>query len=221
MGINDTSKPKFLINGKLDVIYDYQVYKSRIEDVTDDYVAMSIPVSEGNYLPLSRGEKIEAVYYYKEGLYKFYSTVVGRKIDRIALILFDIPQKMEKYQRRNFVRIPHIDNISFIKLNDNEGYKDSNEVKVSDGIPVDISGGGLKFLTKENVKIGDILYVTIYIDSEPVRIKGKVVRHSINNDKKNVCGISFIDVDKNDREKIIKFTFTKMRLLRNNILREE
>jgi c-di-GMP-binding flagellar brake protein YcgR len=43
-------------------------------------------------------------------------------------------------------------------------------------------------------------------------IKGKIVRISNNKEnKKLICGISFVDVDKNTREKIIELVFEIMR----------
>lgn len=220
---DEAKKVKFLVNGKLSVLWDDGVYKSVIGDVTEKYIAMSIPVNSGKYLPFSHGEKIEVVYYYENELYKFYSTVVGRKVDGVPLILFSIPSKLEKYQRRNFVRIPCINDVEFqmvaVKHNNSENLVEKNVCK---GILIDISAGGMKLLTKEDIKVGDTLFVNLnlVLDEEEIKVKGKVVTHSINVDKKNMCGIVFLDLDIKDREKIVKFTFLKMRELRKKGLKE-
>lgn len=215
-------KVKFLINGKIDVLWEDGIYKSTIGDVTDEYIAMSIPVYEGRYLPFVKGEQFEAVYYYEEELYKFFTVVIGRKVDRIPLILFDIPNKLEPYQRRNYVRIPHIDSIGFRRIDEKHvNSKQFPNIELSQGLLIDLSGGGLRFISKEPVKLGDILYINLFIYGELIKVKGRVVRHSINEDKKNVCGVAFLDLDRKDREKVIKFTFTKMREQRNKSSKEE
>jgi len=79
--------------------------ETKNRDITDEYMAISIPVKGGSYLPLKKGEIIEGIHYENKAVYKFFTSVIGRKIDRIMMIILKKPEKFVKIQRRNYVRV--------------------------------------------------------------------------------------------------------------------
>lgn len=221
---------KFLINNKVDIIWDDGDYKSNIEDVTEKYLAISIPIKEGQYIPLRVGEKLEVIYYAGKELYKFYTIVIGRKVDRIPIILLEIPQELVHVQRRRFVRIPVILNFEYKKFNSSVEveYKRyiNNQVwtisKVTNkGIMLDISGGGMRVAIKENLLKNEYLLVRLSIDTDEFFFKSKVTRIEKNKDGQNFYGLSFEDVDERVRDRIIRYTFKLMREQRKKALEED
>jgi c-di-GMP-binding flagellar brake protein YcgR len=196
----------FIINGKLEISWNDGFYKSNIENVDENSIHISIPIKEGKYIPLRVGEQIEVFYYYNSDIYKFYSVVTNRKMDRIPLILIAIPEEVVKIQRRRFVRVPIVCNIEyFIEGN-------SASLKPLKALMIDLSGGGMRIKVSEDIKYGNKIITHIPLGNEKLILKGEVVRIEKDEDKKkNLCGVSFEDLDDRKREKLIRFIFQIMR----------
>lgn len=196
----------FEINSKLEVSWNDGYYKSSIENVEEGYIVISIPIKDGQYIPLRPGERIEVLYYDANDIYKFYTLVVGRRIDNIPVILLAYPKEVFKVQRRRFVRVPIVCTIEYSKIENNASQKPLN------GVMVDLSGGGMRIKLKDNLNAGDKIKITIPLDKDIIQLEGEIVRiEPEENAKRNICGISFIDLEERTREKIIRFIFQVMR----------
>jgi c-di-GMP-binding flagellar brake protein YcgR len=196
----------FKINNKVEISWNDGYYKSNIENIDDGHIAISIPIKDGQYIPLRVGEQVEVIYYYTKNIYKFYTHVVNRKIDRIPIIILEYPKEIFKVQRRRFVRVPIVCSIEYSKFGNNSGNKTLK------AIMVDLSGGGMRIKLSEEVNLGDKLNVYMPLGEGQLNVKGEVVRLEKEEDsKRNICGISFIDLDERTREKLIKFIFQIMR----------
>lgn len=207
---------KFIINSKLEISWNDSYFKSTIEDINGDIISISIPIKDGQYLPLRKGEKIEVIYYYANNIYKFHTVVVDRKVDRIPLLQIGSPKEVFKIQRRKFVRVPIICSVNYEKVV--KGTYASEEKVDDDSSPIfkatmiDLSGGGMKIRLKEDIKTGDELLMHISMGKETLTVKGEVTRSEKGYDSKlNTCGINFLDLNERTREKLIKFVFEIMR----------
>ncbi|WP_270474996.1 flagellar brake protein [Clostridium cochlearium] len=211
----------FNVNGRIEILMDDGIYKSNIQDIDKDYIAISIPVKDGEYLPLRRGDRVEAVYYEKNKLYKFYTVVSGRKVDRVMMILLKHPDKIFKVQRRNFVRVPFVTEVLCAVLEKNQGIIDrlDNQFEFFHGHTLDISGGGIKLSTEKELERGELLMLTIPIKDENISVKGKIIRKEKLNEF--VYGVSFHDVDNKTVEKIVSLLFQIMREQRKTGAKEE
>ncbi|KZL94154.1 flagellar brake protein [Clostridium magnum] len=221
-------KVEFLINSKLEIEYNDDSYKSNIQDITDEYLGISIPVSDGKYLPLARGEKVTAVYYYGKDIFRFDTVVIGRKVEKILIIMLKKPEKVTMVQRRNFARVPLMINVYCALIcNEKNIYTiGDNQIEFFDAYSLDISGGGMRVAIdrkyENKIQRGNMLMVTIPLGNENVTIQGKIVR--VENDRKNpkiICGLNFIDLDRKVRETIIKMVFNTMRDQMKKGAREE
>jgi c-di-GMP-binding flagellar brake protein YcgR len=211
------SNINFTVNSRIEIDVDSEIYKSNIQDVSEDCISISIPVNNHKYMPLSKGEKVDVIYYEEKNVYKFNTVVVGRKIERILMIMLKKPEKVQICQRRNFVRVPLIlDVLCAIFPLEKDLYHLNDQVEVFKACSVDMSGGGMKIVVdvkmKDKLKYGDIIIVTIPMENDSLTLKGKLVRISNNKDEsKLTCGLSFIDMDRNSRERIIRVLFQIMR----------
>lgn len=197
---------KFIINSKIEISWNDGYYKSNIENVDENSIYISIPIKEGQYIPLRKGEQIEVVYYYDNDIYKFYTVVTDRQIDRIPLILLAKPKEVFKVQRRKFVRVPIVRNIEYAKVEKN------TSLKPLKAIMVDLSGGGIRIKINEDIKLGNKLITYIPLGQEQLILKGEVVRLEKGEDtKKYICGVNFTELDERSREKLIRFIFQLMR----------
>ncbi|ERI91264.1 type IV pilus assembly protein PilZ [Clostridiales bacterium oral taxon 876 str. F0540] len=197
---------KFTINNKVEISWDDGYYKSNIENVDDRFLYISIPIKEGQYIPLRKFEQVEVIYYQGNDIYKFYTTVTDRKVDVIPIIVLALPNEVFKVQRRKFVRVPIVCTVEYSKIEN----KTENIVKA---IMVDLSGGGMRIkLNEQRLNVGDLIKAYIPVEGDSLEIKGEVVRVEKDDvNKLNICGISFIDLEEKNREKIIRFIFQVMR----------
>ncbi|WP_029453456.1 flagellar brake protein [Clostridium algidicarnis] len=210
------------INNKIEVEWDKKYYKSNIMDVNDKFITINIPMLEGGYLTLSKGDYIEVTYYNSKDIYKFHSKVIGRDIkDNLHEIYIEHPKDVKKVQRRNYVRVFYGHNIKYYILKD----KLNSNINLGQGIfedaiIIDISGGGMKIKTSKELSLGDIIISKLTIDDTELFVKGRVLRSIKDENKQNICGISFIDMDGKTIEKVIQFVFLLMRKQRNAALKE-
>lgn len=202
---------QFKINGKIEILMDKGSYKSNIQDIDSEYIAISIPVKNGQYLPLRIGDKVEGIYYEKNKLYKFYTEVSGRKVDKIMMILLKYPSKISKIQRRQFVRVAFTTKILCALLEKNQNIKsiEENQLEFFHGYTVDVSSGGIKLSTEKELQLGEFLIMTIPIEDKNITVKGKIIRKEKTD--RFLYGISFEDLDKKTIEKIVPLLFKIMR----------
>ncbi len=206
-------KVDFTINKKLEILVDEKYFSSNIQDVTDEYIAISIPINSGEYIPLSKGTAIDVIYYEEENLYKFQSSVIGRKFENIPILLIAKPKDVKKIQRRKYVRIPIICTIKYVNLK-NAPKTDPKTIKNSEymkALLLDLSGGGLKVKTSVEVKLDEFLLVSLNINKEDILIVGQAKRIIKDDEGRFDCGLSFEFLDTLTREKIIKLIFQLMR----------
>lgn len=212
------------INGRLDVYWEDAIYKSTVQDISDDYFAMSVPMSEGRYLPLERGEKVEIIYYDNLVLYKFIGVVISRKIDNnVPQLILQFPDRVQRIQRRNYVRVDLIEYINYCQFIDDKKIDDiyyEDDENIFKAILLDVSGGGIKLKIKERVKANDILLIQLPTNEGILKLKGRIVRVIKDDDNRNLCGISFIELNSKTRERIIRYVFDIMRKQRNTALKE-
>jgi c-di-GMP-binding flagellar brake protein YcgR len=188
-------------------------FKSNIQDLTDEYIGISIPVLEGRYLSLRKDEMVEVLYYFDKEVYSFTTTVIGRKIDKIFIVLLAHPEKIKIVQRRNYYRVPISLDIccAIVEKEKNLTNMNDNQFEFFDAITLDLSGGGVRVISNKLMKYGEHLMVTLPIFDEFLTILGKIVRIQKKDDGKNIYGVSFLNVDNITRDKLIRFIFQKTR----------
>ena len=212
-GLDAVTKVDFKVNKKLEILVDERYFNSNIQDVTEDYIAISVPMSTGQYIPLPNGTIIDVIYYEDENLYKFQSSVIGRKFENIPIILIANPKDVKKIQRRKYVRIPLITTVKYknIKNQPKTSPTSINSSEYLKAILVDLSGGGMKVKVSEKVNNNDFLLISLTINKEDIFIVGQLMRITKEDDGKFSCALSFESLDDFTREKIIKYIFQLMR----------
>lgn len=211
------NKDEFNINNRVEIEWDDGYYKSIIQDIDRDSIYINIPVNEGKYLSLNCNDKITVFYFHGEKIFKFRTIVIGRKVEKILLIALRKPQKMQRIQRRNFVRINLILKTYAALIDDKRDLEEichankcNTQFNFFDADIIDISGGGLKISTKKEIQFGEEIIVNVPFENENMAIKGRIIRKQ-NEKEKYIYGVKFLNIDVKTREKIIRFIFSKMR----------
>lgn len=204
------------INSRIEVILKDGEYKCNVQDLTDKYIAITIPMKDRKYYPLDRGTMVSMLHYCGSVLYKFECEVIGRKVDRIPIIILGLPQNIREIQRRNFVRVSVIENIKCYLIDKaliDKKVEDLLKLKneTIESISLDISGGGMRIKCKLKLKYDDILLVSLPLTTENLLVKAKIVRIENQEDNINIYGLWFINLDEKLRDKIIKGIFQIMR----------
>lgn len=206
--------PKFNVNNKIEIISDDGEFISDIQDVSESYLAISIPIKEFQYLLLKLNERIEVIYNDGTNIYKFNSTVIKRdKSNNIPLIWITIPKKFEKVQRRRFVRVPTLKTTKCavigrdFKLNKNS----LASINFEEGTILDLSGSGTKLSTKLYAEKGNIIALIVPLGKASIIVKGEIKRVDLGAADERIYGVDFIDLSNIEREKIISVVFKTMR----------
>jgi c-di-GMP-binding flagellar brake protein YcgR len=184
------------------------VYISLIQDIKEDSLIISAPVENGKIIPLEIGTAYLLSIYSKGGLYKCRAVVSNRyKKNNLHFVDLEIKSPMRKHQRRQFYRLECALTFHFSNEEIETYYK---------GIIIDISGGGLRFTSKEQIQVGSIINCTLDINSvetKKLELKGKVILSQLVDYQviKYETRIMFQDISNEDREAIIKFIFDEQR----------
>lgn len=195
-----------------------QEYKSRIADMTEEYIVIEVPMNErtGRLKRLFQGDEL-SIYFLTEGGMKnfFMSTVLGLRDGEIRTVLIRKPESesITKIQRRSFLRVPAELDIA-ASLTD--------QVRFT-GVTDDVGGGGASFLCEGNVpvKTGDTLACWLLLVSRSAKpdhipFKGEVVRiKSLETGRQQVM-LQFSEISDKDRQKVIRFCFERQLEIRKN-----
>ncbi|KGM97391.1 flagellar protein [Clostridium novyi A str. 4552] len=215
---------KFKINNKVEIIDDQGgIYNSDIQDVSKDSIAISIPIKDSAYLPLRKNDIIDVLYYDGNNIYSFSSSIKTRTNSNIPLIWIHNPKRYKKIQRRKFVRVSVLLKGLFAKVDrtmqlTNETIK---TLKFSKCNIVDLSGGGIKIRTREELEEGTILALILPINEKNMIVKAEVKRSGEKSLDHNEYGIGFIDISVKQQDEIIKNVFAIMRQQMRKGLKEE
>lgn len=201
---------KFIVNNKIDIVMTDGLFRSNIQDLTDQYIGISVPVLQGKYLPIRKGERVEVLYYLDKDIYGFNTVVLGKKIDKVFIVLLAQPKKVKIVQRRNFVRILISLEVT-CAIVDKEKDRNNNQYEFFNATTMDLSGGGVSIVSDRSFRYADQIMITIPLVGESITLMGKVVRVDKKDGGKNIYGLSYFNVENRARDKLISFIFEKMR----------
>ena len=198
------TKFELKINSRLEIKTNESVFNSTIQNINEDSFFISIPMEKGYYVKFENGERLTVYCYWENtSVYKFESKVLGReKCGNMPLYKLTLPEKVEKIQRREYVRINVISPIEIISK-DKKGH----------GLLLDISGGGMKITTEEKLSKEDLIDIKLKSleSGQEIIISGSVVRANRDEKGRNIYGIRYYNIENKIREKIIQSIFTIMR----------
>ena len=184
---------------------------SRIEEISDNYLYVSIPTKKGQLIPFRVKQKLKIEVHYKGSFFQFETIIENRKFYPIPVLVVRKPEILMETQRRNWVRVPSTLHLRYC-LQSEEKFKPINIATT-----VDISGGGLCFLTNDPIEAGQILDVEINMpERDPVFCQVKVVRLQQPDGKKLTTTkvfSSYLDITETQRDRIVSYVLEKQREL--------
>jgi len=193
-------------------------FKSIIQGVGENTFTIQAPTKRGETLLLHNGDKVK-ISFFANGAYYFFDTmVVGRVVERdIPLYRLAVPADMERVQKRNYVRLDIVLEIHYQKQ---VASKETGEL-VPAGPKVqaftrDISGGGMQFISKEQLAVNSLISIELQVADwkgrkKTVAVLGKVLRveRLESHQRRWSVGVVFDEINERDRDAIISFIFRK------------
>lgn len=189
-------------------------YPSQVLEIIEpDELVIRGPMKKTQLVLLHKGEEIEISYYVEnKGRFIFTAKVISRELNKMYTLRIKKISEIRKIQLRNYYRLPvtlEIEKIFPVINDDNKVFIEKCEAK-------DISGGGLKLYCNYQHVVGDEVYLKFKLENKLIDAKAKVVRiEEIENLNYKYCiGITFVDIEEQIRDFIVKYIFEQQRILR-------
>lgn len=164
------------------------------------------------------------------GLYQCFIKIVDRyKSNNVYLVVAEMVSNLRKYQRRDYYRFTCALEMQSRELNEEELEQMNTEenfapsdLPMKHSVIVDISGGGLRFLSNQEYETGKHLNITyaLMIKEKPknYQVIGKILASKPSEYRKGVYEyrVQFVNMKNDDREDLIKYIFEEERKHRNH-----
>lgn len=190
-------------------------YPSQTLDIIKpEELIVSGPIKKNNLIFMHKGDKIKVVYNVEDrGMHYFIAEIVSRNYSPIYSLRLKKVSEIKKKQLRRYYRL-----LTTLKMNKryittNNGIEETlnEECRISD-----ISGGGMKLYCNFEHNLGDEIVCLFKIQDYSIEIKASILRiqelDSFN--YKYSIGVSFLEINEEIRDIIIKYIFEQQRILR-------
>ncbi len=203
---------------ELDALGRQEHYYSCVQGREDNVLTISAPMTKGRIEPLELHRTYGMCVYTSNGLYRCEVELISRENrDNLFLLNIKIKGSLQKYQRREYYRMDCVLQFHF---------KDANSDTWYNAVILDISGGGIRFFTRERLKEQDEIINHIILEFNDKKyelyLNGKIIgaeRNSESGDVNYEIRESFDNISEDDRELIIKYIFDAERRRRRNKVR--
>lgn len=182
----------------------------RVEEISAEYIALSMPMRQGALIPLRPGQRLSTRIFRCGSYYGFDTTIVDRKLQPVPVVIVHRPQKILALgQLRGDVRISAVLPVRFRLLSGN-----SNNFSPYEAFTINISAGGALLCTDNPLKKGQELWLELFIrPTEVVCCKATIVRvfTEVSSEPQGRVAIQYQDINEKDRDRIACYIFDKQR----------
>jgi c-di-GMP-binding flagellar brake protein YcgR len=180
---------------------------SQIVDINDNsQFVISSPFYKSNTIALEIGDELIINFTHESGLYFFLGHVIGADEDAgKTFYTIKVASEIKRLQRREHFRlhvaVPIV--YQFVSI-DKEGY--------GQGTTKDVSGGGLMFVSNEQIEIGQVLDIFVRFSQElELKTMAEVIRCNRESPGKYEVSVLFCQLSFGKRETLIKYLFNLQR----------
>ena len=208
-----------------------KVYLSQVQSVLSDERMEIVMPMEGTKIVLLPVDAVFDMYLTTHnGLYQCFMRVIDRyKSNNVYLLVVELTSNLRKYQRREYYRFSCALEMKSRELSRDEiRVVDTVEEFITPGLPlkqsviVDISGGGLRFLSNHQYEPGSLIYINYcLLIKEKVKeynLVGKVLAIKPSENRKGVYEhrVQYVNIGNEEREEIIRYIFEEERKHRSS-----
>ena len=213
-----------------------KVFFSKVLNTRDNgSIEVTIPMENGEYVMLPMNVRIEFWFYTSHGVYRCMAHIKDRyKKEGLYTFLIEPKTRLEKHQRRQFYRLEclldlhylpiteeeaQMEDIAQIKQHHKSGYPEDAPLE---GVAVDLSGGGMRFMGYTKREAGGSLLISVRLKNEGIdcflELIGNIVSckqiEGGSTKKRYEYRINFKLKVKKEQEMIVKYIFEQERINR-------
>ncbi len=208
-----------------------KTYSSQVQSVISGERMEIVMPMEGTKIVLLPVDAVFDMYLTTfSGLYQCFVRIIDRyKSNNVYILAIELTSNLRRYQRREYYRFSCALEMKSRELSEDEiRVVDTVDEYLTPGLPlkqsviVDISGGGLRFLSNQQYMPGSLIYINYRLMiKDKVRdynVVGKVLATRPSENRKGVYEhrVQYINMGNDDREEIIRYIFEEERKHRSN-----
>lgn len=181
-------------------------FTSRVEGIDSKGLTLAMPMTKGQPVILSSGSKFSIRLVMDNGAYLFTCVFIDKHLTPIPVWIASMPIEVKRFQQRAFVRIDTKLPVQW------QICTDEGETPIISSSTKDISGGGVRLISKQAVPLGTKLKVYLDLpDTGKLELLSEVVRVEQPQSDLPVfwIGTKYLDIAENIRSRIIKFIFKR------------
>ncbi len=216
---------------RLDVLIGERRCISNVQEITrEGTLIISAPTFRSVTVPIREGELVNVVYFRQSGMFSFVAALLRRFVSgELEFCEIEIKSPISKYQRRDFVRFETVIPVKVSVLADADvlakmsieetlkvifdrrymGLPRPNESEADECLSLDISGGGIRFASKEPYEKNTLLECTLeFQKDDSMTVDVLVVRSEqpLKGEPHRI-GAQYVNIEERLRRRIIKYIF--------------
>lgn len=208
-----------------------RVYETKIYDIlSDDKVELLMPMEQTKLILLPVDSEYDVTIYEGKVLYQFDARIVDRyKSNNVYILVLELISNIRKVQRREFYRFSCALDMCSRQLEEAEveavekRRHVTDQIEIDESIPlkrsiiVDISGGGVRFISNHKYEKNQLIYCKYNLNFETGKkeycLVGKVLAVKEVEHKPGTFEhrVQYIDINMEEREEIIRYIFQEER----------
>lgn len=206
---------------------EQKIYVSSVYEIlTEDTLELTMPMEQTKLILLPVDSEYDLVFYGESGLYECMARIADRyKSNNVYILRVELTSNLRKYQRREYYRFSCALEMCSRNLEEEElqAVERKSPYMLQPGLPlrrsviVDISGGGLRFMSTHKYEPDSLIYCSYHLvkggKSKEYEVIGRVlaVQELENRPGTYEHRVQYYNMDVNTREEIIKFIFEEER----------
>jgi len=202
-------------------------YSSLHDFISEDTMEITMPMEQTKLILLPVDSEFDLVFYSAGGLFQCFARVIDRyKSNNIYLLVMEMTSNLRKYQRREYYRFScaldmgarNLEEEEIQAMEENKSYSLTPGLPLKQSVIVDISGGGLRFISSQAYEPDSLLYISYHLvkgnEKKKYEVVGKVLSvKKLENRSEDTWEhrVQYYDMDQKTREEIIKYIFEEER----------
>ena len=204
-----------------------KIYNSQVYDIlSEDTMEILMPMEKTKLILLPVDGEFDMVFYEPNGLFQCFARVIDRyKRNNVYILVMELTSNLRKYQRREYYRFScalemcsrTLEEEELQAVENNQPYALTPGLPLKQSIIVDISGGGLRFLSTQLYEPGSMIYISYHLlkngQNKLYEMVGKVLSAKALDNRPDTYEhrVQYVDMDSKTREEIIKYIFEEER----------
>lgn len=204
-----------------------RTYLSKVHTIlSEDTMEIMMPMEESKPILLPVDTEFDLIIYHESNVYQCFACIKDRyKSNNVYLLVAELTSNLRRYQRREYYRFSCALEMCARNLQEEELQAVENDLPyaLTPGLPlkqsiiVDISGGGLRFLSSQRYEPGSLLYINYFLllsgTKKLYEVIGKVLNVQELDNKEGIFEhrVQYHNIDSKMREEIIRYIFEEER----------